>query len=122
MVKLIIRILINALGIYIAVAVLNGRGLMLTDVSWVTFVLLGLIFGVVNAVLKPILKVVGCPVVILTLGLGALLINTLLFYIVSLVAQAMSIGFSVTTFWGAFFGAIIVSLVGMVLGALVRDR
>lgn len=122
MVKLIIRILINALGIYIAVAVLNGRGLMLTDVSWVTFVLLGLIFGVVNAVLKPILKVVGCPVVILTLGLGALLINTLLFYIVSLVAQAMSIGFSVTTFWGAFFGAIIVSLVGMVLGVLVRDR
>lgn len=122
MVKLIIRILINALGIYIAVAVLNGRGLMLTDVSWVTFVLLGLIFGVVNAVLKPILKVVGCPVVILTLGLGALLINTLLFYIVSLVAQAMQIGFSVTSFWGAFFGAIIVSLVSMVLGALVRDR
>lgn len=122
MVKLIVRILINALGIYIAVAVLNGRGLLLTDTSWVTFVLLGLIFGVVNAVLKPILKVVGCPVVILTLGLGALLINTLLFYIVSLVAQAMQIGFSVTTFWGAFFGAIIVSLVSMVLGALVRDR
>jgi len=122
MVKLIVRILINALGIYIAVAVLNGNGLLLSDTSWVTFVLLGLIFGVVNAVLKPILKVVGCPVVILTLGLGALLINTLLFYIVSLVAQAMQIGFSVTSFWGAFFGAIIVSLVSMVLGALVRDR
>lgn len=122
MVKLIIRILINALGIYIAVAVLNGNGLMLTDISWVTFVLLGLIFGVVNAVLKPIFKVVGCPVVILTLGLGALLINTLLFYIVSLVAQALAIGFSVTSFWGAFFGAIIVSLVSMVLGVLVRDR
>ena len=122
MVKLIVRILINALGIYIAVAVLNGRGLLLSDTSWVTFLVLGLIFGVVNTVLKPILTVVGCPVVILTLGLGTLLINTLLFYIVSLVAQAMQIGFAVTTFWGAFFGAIIVSLVSMVLGALVRDR
>lgn len=120
--KLIIRIIINAIAIFIAVAVLNGQGLTLSDTSWVTFALLGVIFGGVNAVLKPIFKVVGCPIVILTLGLGTLLINTLLFYITALIAQALQIGFVVNTFWGAFFGALIVSVVSLVLGAVLRDK
>ncbi len=120
--KVILSVIINAIAIYVSVLVLNGRGLAMTDMNWVTFALLGLIFGVVNAFLKPIITVLGCPIYILTLGLGFLLINTLLFYITSLLAQAVQIDFSVTSFWGAFFGALIVSLVSLVLGAVLRNR
>jgi len=120
--KFILHVIINAVAIYASVLLLNGRGLAMTDMNWVTFAILGLIFGVVNALLKPVLQVVGCPIIILTLGLGSLLINTLLFYITSLLAQALQIGFSVTTFWGAFLGALIVSVVSLLLSAVLRTR
>lgn len=120
--KFILHVIINAVAIYVAVLALNGRGLSIATVDWVTFAALGLIFGLVNALLKPIFKVIGCPIVILTLGLGSLLINTLLFYITSLLAQAVQIDFAVTTFWGAFFGALIVSIVSLLLGAILRTR
>src|SRR5450759_3101106 len=109
--KLLIRLIVYALSIYVAIAILQGRGLAMEDTAWLNFIWLALIFAVINAVIKPILKVVGCPILILTLGLGTLLINTLLFWITSKVSEALHVGFTVTTFWGAFFGALIVSVI-----------
>jgi len=119
--KLLIRLAINGVAIYAAVAIMQGRGLAMEDTAWLNFIWLALIFAVVNAVIKPVLKVVGCPVLILTLGLGTLLINALLFYLTSLISQYFHIGFSVTNFWGAFFGSIIVSVISVVLTKIFRD-
>jgi putative membrane protein len=119
--KFLIRLAVNAVAIYAAVALLNGHGLSMEDTSWLNFIWLALIFGVVNAVLKPILKIVGCPILILTLGLGTLLINMLLFYLTAWIGQQLGVGFQVTTLLGAFLGSLITSIISMVLNRVLRD-
>lgn len=121
--RILIRLVINAVAIYAAVALLNGNGLAMENSnSWVSFLWLALIFAVVNALLKPVLATLGCPFIILTLGLGTLLINTLLFYLTAAIGNYFNVGFSVTSFWGAFFGSLIVSIVSVVLNSIFRDR
>lgn len=121
--RILIRLVINAVAIYAAVALLNGNGLaMENNQSWLSFLWLALIFAVINALLKPVLITLGCPLIILTLGLGTLLINTLLFYITAAIGNYFNVGFSITSFWGAFFGSVIVSIVSMVLNAVFHDE
>ena len=122
--KFLVRLVVNAVAIYAAIALLQVfgvSGVTMEARSWLDFLWLALIFAVINAVLKPILKVVGCPVLILTFGLGSLLINTLLFYVLSWAAQQFHIGFSVTSFWGAFLGSLIVSIISVVLNRILHD-
>jgi len=76
----------------------------------------------VNAVLKPIIKTVGCAFYVLTLGLIALVVNALLLWLTSWVAGKLRLPFHITGFWAAFWGAIIISLVGWLLGILIGDR
>jgi putative membrane protein len=87
-----------------------------------TVLLVALIFGVVNAVIKPIVKLVGCAFYVLTLGLIGFVVNGLLFWLVSWICGQLGIPFTVTNFWSAFFGAILVSVVSYVLGLFVKDR
>jgi putative membrane protein len=118
----IIRLIINAVALYVAVALLNGRGLTPQTSNWLSFIWLALIFGLVNAILKPVLKIVSCPILILTLGLGSLLINTLLFYLSGLIGTNFNVGFTVSGFWTAFLGALIVSVVSFILNTLLREE
>ena len=119
--KLIIRLLINALSLYAAIALLNNSGITPQTDNWISFIWLALIFGLINAVLKPILTVAGCPFIILTLGLGSLLINTLLFYIAGQIGTRFGVGFTVAGFWPAFWGALIVSVVSFFLSMIFKD-
>ena len=119
--KLIIRLLINALSLYAAIALLNHSGITPQSDNWISFIWLALIFGLINAVLKPILTVAGCPFLILTLGLGSLLINTLLFYIAGQIGTHFGVGFTVAGFWPAFWGALIVSVVSFFLSMIFKD-
>ena len=122
MTKLLIRLGINALAVYAAIYLLNGRGITAEASGWWYYLVLGLIFGLVNAILRPILITLSCPLIILTLGLGSLLINTLMFYLSGLIGQYFGFGFSVDGFWPAFFGSLIVSVVTTVLGLLFHDE
>jgi len=119
--KALVRLAINAVALYAAIAILNGKGITPQSENWVSLVWLALIFGLINAVLKPVLTVVGCPILILTLGLGALLINTLLFYLAGLVGTQFGVGFTVDGFWPAFLGSVIVSLVSFTLNIFIKD-
>ncbi len=120
--KLILRLIVNAVAIYVAVAILNGHGITMEANSWVSFIWLALIFAVVNTFIKPILTVLGCPFLILTLGLGTLLINALMFYLTFQIGQWLHIGFSEITLLGAILGAIIVSVVSFILNSILQDR
>ncbi len=120
--KFFIRLVINAVALYAAIVLLNGHGVTPQSSNWISLIWLALIFGVINAILKPILVVVGCPLIILTLGLGTLLINTLLFYLAGWVGQYFGVGFSVAGFGPAFLGALIVSVVSFILSALLKDE
>jgi putative membrane protein len=101
-------------GIELQAASLGSRILTLIGVA--------LIFGVVNAVLKPIVKTVGCLFYVLTLGLVGLVVNGLLLWLTSWLAGKLHLPFHITGFWPAFWGAIIVGVVGWLLSILVRDR
>ena len=118
MTKLFIRLGINAVAVYAAIYLLNGRGINANPESWLYYIGLGLIFGLVNAVLRPILITMSCPLIILTLGLGTLLINTLLFWLSGLIGQNFGMGFTVDGFWPAFFGSLIVSVVSLILSVV----
>ncbi len=122
--KLLIRVLASAVALFVATAVVPGielrAGTTLDKVT--TLVVVALIFGVINAVLKPIVKTIGCLFYVLTLGLFALVVNGLLLWLASWVAGKLSVPFHITGFWAAFWGAIIVGLVTWMLSLLIPER
>lgn len=122
--KALIRVLITAAALAVATAALQGIELRAgTDLSKVvTLLVVALIFGVVNAVLKPIVKTVGCIFYVLTLGLIGLVVNGLLLWLSSWVAGKLSLPFHIDNFSSAFWGAIIVGIVGWLLNMFVGDR
>ena len=120
--KFFLRVIVNAISLYAAVALLSGHIVMQNN-QWYAYLALGLIFGLVNALIKPLLVVASCPFLILTLGLGTLIINTLLFLLVGSIGQSFNMGFIIPDqkFWYAFLGAIIVSVVSFILSRLLGD-
>jgi putative membrane protein len=121
MVKFIIRWIINAIGLYLAIFLLDGRGIDFTG-RWIDIVWLALIFGLINAFLRPLLKLLTCPLIILTLGLFTLLINTFLFWLTGWIGQSFDLGLSVNGFWPAFLGGLIISVVSFALSMIFRDE
>jgi putative membrane protein len=115
--KVLVRVLITAAALFVATEVVPGIQLHAhTTLSKVTTLLVvALIFGLVNLVLKPIVQALGCVFYILTLGLFGLVVNGLMLWLTSWVAGKLSQPFHVTGFWPAFWGAIIVGLVGWLL-------
>src|SRR3970040_2366009 len=118
--RFLIRFAINAVALYAAVAIVPGINPQSTQ--WLTFVWRVLIFGIINAFLRPILAVLTCPLTILTLGLFTLLINTLMFWLAGRIGTAFGVGFTVDGFWPAFLGGLATSVVSIVLSLLFRDE
>jgi putative membrane protein len=87
-----------------------------------TLLIVALIFGVINTVLKPIIKTVGCAFYVLTLGLAALIVNGLLLWLASYIADRLSLPFHITGFVAAVEGALIVAVVSWVLHLILDDE
>lgn len=119
--KFIVRWAVNAVALYAAIAIMQGRGIEPQSQNWLSFIWLALIFGFVNAILRPLITMLTCPLIILTLGLGALLINTLLFWLAGLIGTRFGVGFTVDGFWPAFLGALIVTVISVFLNALIHE-
>jgi putative membrane protein len=113
------RWVINAIALYLAVYLVPGVNL---EGGWVSIIWLALIFGLINAFLRPLLKLLTCPLIILTLGLFTLLINTFLFWLTSQVGQAFGIGFTIDGFWPAFLGGLVVTVVSVILSLILKDE
>jgi putative membrane protein len=122
--RFLIRVLASAAALAVATAVVAGIELTTASVTSkvLTLLAVALIFGVINAVLKPIVKIVGCAFYIITLGLIALVVNALLLWLTSWLADKLNLPWHITGFWPAFWGAIIVSVVGWLLSILIGDR
>jgi putative membrane protein len=120
--KFLIRWVINAIALYAAVTIMSGNGINPQSTHPVSIIWLALIFGLVNALLKPIVGFLTCPLIILTLGLGTLLINTLMFYLAGLIGTNFGVGFTVDGFIPAFLGALITTVVSILLNGLLRDE
>ncbi|MCP2166300.1 phage holin family protein [Goodfellowiella coeruleoviolacea] len=120
--EFLIKVLITAVAVWVATVV---PGIDLVDASPAarigTLVLVALVFGLVNAVIKPVVKLVGCLFYLLTLGLFGLVVNGLMFWLAGWISAELGLPFQVTGFWPAFWGAIIVALVSFALN-LAFDR
>ena len=121
---LVIRIAVVAVSLWVATLIVPGleNNAGTTGTRILTLVVVALIFGLVNAVLKPLIKVVGCPLYILTLGIVGLFVNALLFLLVGWLAGQLGVPFSVGGFGAAFWGAIVVAIVSFLLHVLIPDR
>lgn len=121
--RFLLRWVINAVALYIAVTIVPGIRLQAGGSNqWVAFVVLGLIFGFLNALLRPFLLLLTCPLIILTLGLGTLLVNTLLFYLTGWIGAQFGWGFVVQDFWSALLGALVVSVVSLLMSMILKDE
>jgi putative membrane protein len=121
---ILIRLVITAVSLWISTLVIDGIHLSAaTTLGKVgTLLAVAVIFGIVNAVLRPIIKTVGCGLYVLTLGLVALIVNGLLFLLVSWIAGQASLPFHVDNFWpSAVLGALLVGIVSWLLNMLVPD-
>jgi putative membrane protein len=121
---LVVRVIVIAVALWVATLIVPGIDVDATTTSTGigTLLAVALIFGIVNAVLKPIIKVVGCAFYVLTLGLIGLVVNALLFLLVGAIADSLRLPFSVDGFGAAFLGAIVVGVVAFVLHFLIPDR
>jgi putative membrane protein len=120
--KFILRWAINTVALYVAIALLPHY--ITRQGTWVSIIWLALIFGLVNAILRPPFKAVSCLLIILTLGLFTLVINTLLFALSGWVGSQFGVGFTLTQPWflSAFLGSLVTTIVGGVLNGLLRDE
>lgn len=114
-----IRWVANAAGFFTAILVVPGIHTSATRASDLAVVVL--IAGLINSVLGPILKLFSLPFIIFTLGMGLLLINMALFWLVGTIGQNFGLGFTVSSFWAALGGAIIVSVVSSLLGTFLAN-
>jgi len=120
--KIIVRWVINAIALWAAVTIVPGIHIQTQGNWWLAILGLALIFGLMNAIVRPIIEMLTCPLIVLTLGLGTLLINTLLFWLTGLIGEKFGIGFTVDGFWPAFLGALVVTVVSVVLTFLIPDK
>lgn len=123
--KLLLRWIINAIAIAVTVMVvpgISGGGAdNALNIDPVSLMAVALIFGLVNALIRPILKLLSCPFVLLTLGLFVFIINAAMLLLTSAIAQRLGLQFYVNGFVPALIGSIVISLISIVLNMFIRD-
>ena len=112
----LIRLLVNAAALWVATQVVPGVSYAGGPVPMLG---VALVFGVLNASLRPVAKILTFPLIIVTLGIFALVINGLMLWLTSSLSSALGLGFHVSGFRAAFWGGLVVSLVSMMLSMLV---
>ncbi len=118
--KLIIRWAITALALFAAAWVVPG--IHVDGSGWIVYAAMAVILSLANAFVRPLLSLLTCPLILLTLGIFTLVINAVTLLVASALANnVFNVGFYVDGFWPAFWGALIVSVVSVVLNAIVHD-
>ena len=111
-----LRLLINAAALWVATRLVPG---VTFTGDWLPFLGVALVFGVVNTFVGPVTKILAIPLIILTLGIFLLVVNGLMLWLTSSLSSALGLGFHVSGFWAAFFGALVVSIVSTLLTIMV---
>jgi putative membrane protein len=116
--RFLVRLLISAAALWVATKVVPG-------VSYsgdaIYLILVALVFGLLNALVRPVLALLTCPLLILTLGLFTFVINALVLWLTGALSGKLGLGFHVDGFWAAFLGALVVSIVSFLLSVLIPD-
>ncbi len=117
--SLLLHWLLNAAALWVAASTVpgleftGGPGRLLVVAA---------VFGVVNSTLRPLLTVLTCPLIVLTLGLFTLVLNALMLLVTGWLSESLRLGFTVTGFWPAFWGGLVVGLVSMILALVLPGK
>ncbi len=117
--KFLLRLLATAAALWIATQIVPG---VEHTGPWASLLLVALVFGLLNAVVRPLLKLLTCPLILLTLGLFTFVINALMLWLTSAISGSFGLGFHVAGFIPAFLGALVVTVVSVLVSVILRDR
>jgi len=115
----VLNLLINAFALWAAAKVISG---ITYSGPWYGLLIVALVFGVLNAFVRPLLKFLSFPLVILTLGLFIFILNAFMLWLTSAASKALDLGFTVAGFWPALWGALVISLINMMLSYVTRPE
>ena len=122
--RFLLRLIVNALALWLTTLIVSGVTVHPsapdTTATVLTYLLIALIFGLVNAIVGTVIRVVAFPLYILTLGLISLLVNAFLLFIVSWISDAMGFGLHIDGFWWGVLGALVLGIIAWLLGLLIR--
>jgi len=116
--KFLARWFVTSIALYAAVQLVPG---ITYEGGWTTLAGMALVFGLVNAIIRPVLTLLSCPLILLTMGLFILVINGGMLLLASRLASVFAVNFYVDGFGPAFWGALVVSVVSFFLNMFVRD-
>ena len=122
----LIKVVINGIALWVAALVVDGVNLAEGEATWgkklLTIVLVALLFGLVNAVIKPIVKLFSLPFIIVTLGLFTFVVNAFMLQITEWISKPLGLSFSIDDFfWDAVFAAVVITLVSWALSVVLPD-
>lgn len=124
--RFLLKVIINALALWLTTLIVSGVTVHpyedTTSATVLTYLLIAVIFGVVNAVIGTAIRIVAFPLYILTLGLISLVVNALLLLIVSWISDAMGFGLHVDGFWAGVLGALVLGIIAWLFGLIVRPN
>ncbi|MDX9830077.1 MAG: phage holin family protein [Anaerolineae bacterium] len=118
--RLIISWFVNAVALALAAWLIPGISVT-EDRAWVAVAVMAVIFGLVNALIRPLVKLLTCLINVFTLGLFTLVINALMLWLSSWIAGQLGVGFRVENFLAAFLGAVLISIVSFLLNIFFRE-
>lgn len=117
--KFIARWIVTALAVAAAVWIVPGIDILITTQTWVGVALTALVLSLLNTTVKPLLKILSLPITVLTLGIFYLILNTLMLYLASWIANGLfDAGFYIQGFGSAFLASIIISIVSSILSSI----
>ncbi|ALE93323.1 hypothetical protein AOC05_14970 [Arthrobacter alpinus] len=131
--KFVLQVLINALALWVATSLVPGiqiitsgtSGLETSNATFntaVAYLFIAVVFGVINSLVKPVVKLLSLPVTILTLGLFTVVINAAMLWLTSWLSSYTPVHFTIDSFfWTAIIAALIISVISMVAGGLLRS-
>lgn len=117
--KFVLRWLITGIALYAAVQLVPG---ITYEGGWTTLAGMALIVGLLNAFVRPLLALMSCPLIILTMGLFILVLNAAVFLLAARLASVFGVSFFVSGFGSAFWGALVVSIVSFFMNLWVREE
>lgn len=136
----IVRVAANALALWLAASFVDGFGLGRMDFNfvgfenldtvapphdtqfWISLAVVALVFTLVNMLVRPVVKLLSLPLIILTLGLFLLVVNALMVMLTGWISTQLSLGLYVNGFWPALWAGIVIALVNWVIGLLIPTR
>ena len=122
----LIRVVVNGLALWVSALVIDGINLANGDTSWtnklLTVLFVALVFGVVNAFIKPVVRLFSLPFIILTLGLFTFIVNAFMLQITEWVCGWLNLDFTIDEFfWDAVLAAVVITFVSWVLNVVLPD-